>query len=88
MVPNLPHCFYPTQAEPVMTDMVNHPPHYNAGTVECIEAIQSALTPEGFREYCKGNALKYIWRERHKGGDEDLRKAQWYLSMLTDARYE
>jgi hypothetical protein len=40
----------------------------------------AALTEEEFRGYCKGNAMKYIWRERHKGGTESLEKAQWYLS--------
>jgi hypothetical protein len=65
-----------------MTDNVNNPPHYTQGKIECIEAIQSALTEEEFRGYCKGNAMKYIWRERHKGGDESLAKAQWYLGSL------
>jgi len=59
--------------------MVNHPPHYTQGGIECIEAIQAALTPEEFRGYCKGNALKYTWRERSKGQDESLKKAIWYL---------
>jgi hypothetical protein len=65
-----------------MTDNVNSPPHYTQGAFECIEAIQAALTDEEFRGYCKGNALKYIWREKHKGGDESLQKAQWYLGYL------
>lgn len=65
-----------------MTDLVNHPPHYTNGNIECIDAIEAALTPEEFRGYCKGNALKYTWRERHKGGDESLEKAQWYLRRL------
>lgn len=60
-------------------DMVNHPPHYKRGSVECIDAIQAALTDEEFRGYCKGNAMKYVYRERHKGGSEDLKKAVWYL---------
>lgn len=65
-----------------MTDMVNHPPHYTQGDgIECIEAIQAALTPEEFRGFCKGNAMKYIWREQHKDPDS-LRKAQFYLSRL------
>ena len=67
-----------------MTDNVNKPNHYRQGKVECIDAIQSALTPEEFRGYCKGNALKYVWRERHKGGDESMRKAQWYLDRLNN----
>ena len=65
-----------------MNDTVNHPAHYTQGTIECIEAIKAALTPEEFRGFCKGNALKYIWRERHKGNSESLLKAQWYMEKL------
>jgi hypothetical protein len=63
-------------------DMVNDPPHYNTGSIECIDAIQAALTPIEFRGYCKGNNLKYTWREHYKGEDEDLKKAAWYLDRL------
>ena len=64
------------------TDMVNRPPHYTQGKVECIEAIRAALTPEEFRGYCKGNAMKYVWREKHKGGSQSLQKACWYLDAI------
>lgn len=67
-----------------MTDMVNHPPHYTSGNIECIDAIQGTLTPEEFRGYCKGNALKYVWRERRKGHGEDIRKAEWYLTRMVN----
>ena len=64
-------------------DMVNHPPHYKKNGIECIEAIKAALTTEEFRGYCKGNTLKYTWRERYKGKSiEDLRKARFYLDRL------
>ena len=63
-------------------DMVNEPPHYNQAGIECIDAIQAALTPEEFRGYCKGNNLKYTWREQYKNKTEDLRKAAWYLDKL------
>jgi hypothetical protein len=63
-------------------DLVNAPPHYRQGDIECIDAIRSALTDEEFRGYVKGNAMKYLWREKHKGGDEDLKKAAWYLSRI------
>lgn len=66
-------------------DLVNQPPHYKQGEVECIDAIKSALTPEEFRGYCKGNALKYIWREKHKGGDVDINKAAWYVDKIATA---
>ena len=62
---------------------VNNPRHYTQGKIECIEAIQSALTEEEFRGYCKGNAMKYIWRERLKGGTESIEKAAWYLDYMT-----
>ena len=61
-------------------DPVNHPNHYTSGSIECIEAIEAALTAEEFRGYLKGNAIKYVWRESKKGGDEDLKKAIWYLN--------
>ena len=64
-------------------DNVNHPAHYKTEGLECIEAIEAALTPDEYRGYCKGNALKYTWRERYKGKSvEDLQKARWYLDRL------
>jgi hypothetical protein len=62
-----------------MTDQVDRPEHYRQGEIECIDAIEAALTPE---EYCKGNILKYVWRERHKGQGVSLAKARWYLQRL------
>ena len=66
----------------IQEDAVNHPSHYTDGGIECIEAIESALTNEEYRGYLKGNIQKYCWRERHKGGTESLKKAQWYLERL------
>jgi hypothetical protein len=63
-------------------DLVNAPPHYRQGDIECIDAIRSALTDDEFRGYLKGNSMKYLWREKHKGGNEDLKKAAWYLSRI------
>ena len=62
-----------------MADPVN-PEHYRQGGIECIDAIEAALTPEEFQGYCKGNAMKYIWRAGEKGSEiQDLKKAIWYL---------
>jgi hypothetical protein len=61
-------------------DPVNHPPHYTQGEIECIDAIRAALGREGFVAYCRGNAIKYLWRCEHKGGMEDWRKADWYIN--------
>lgn len=69
-------------------DVVNNPSHYTQGNIECIEAIKSALTPEEFRGYCKGNMIKYLWRERLKGGNESLAKGQWYINQLLSTQNE
>lgn len=63
-------------------DMVNHPPHYNSGKIEVIEIMEDQLSSEEYRGYIKGQVLKYITREHHKNGLEDLKKAQWYLNRL------
>jgi hypothetical protein len=64
--------------ECLTVDNVNHPPHYNQGGIECIDAIKAA-TGSGFVKYCTGNVIKYLWRYDNKGGLEDLKKAAWYL---------
>ena len=63
-------------------DVVNKPAHYNQGSVECIDALKSALGNEGFKSYCRGACLKYLWRTEHKNGVEDLKKCEWYLKRL------
>lgn len=80
--PGDPSEWTPEAVVPPGLDLVNHPPHYNASSIETIDAIEAALTPEEFRGYIKGNVLKYVWREKHKGGDQDLAKATWYLNRL------
>ena len=64
-------------------NMVDNPPHYNNGSVECIEAIEAMLTKDEYIGYLRGNALKYMWRFRYKKKPfEDLRKARWYEERL------
>jgi len=66
-------------------DMVDRPPHYNASSLECIDAIE-AIAGDGFEYYLQGNILKYLWRYRYKNGKEDLKKAQWYLNKLIEVK--
>ena len=64
-------------------DDVNKPAHYNQGNIECIEALESVLGPEGFKGYLQGNAIKYLWRHGYKGKPlQDLEKAMWYIQRL------
>jgi len=65
-------------------DLVNSPPHYTKGHIECIDAIRAALGPEGFAAFCRGNVIKYNWRCDHKAGLQDVEKAQWYANKLID----
>jgi len=65
-------------------DMVGAPRHYNTGNIECIEAIEEAMSSVAFKGYLKGNCMKYLWRYEYKGKQvEDLQKAAWYLQRLT-----
>lgn len=64
---------------------VERPAHYNAGSVEAIEAIEASMDPAMYEGYLKGQVLKYLWRYRYKGKPvQDLLKAQWYLNKLID----
>lgn len=66
-----------------MRDAVNHPAHYNAGGIECIEALKAAISGlTGIEAFCTANAIKYLWRWKHKNGIEDIDKAIWYLNRL------
>ena len=67
-----------------MSNLVNHPPHYKEGEIECIDYLEDSLGKEGFAFYVEGNIKKYVHRWRHKGGVQDLEKAQWYLERLID----
>ena len=67
-----------------MTDLVNNPPHYNKGEIECIDAIEAMLTHEEYVGYLRGNSLKYRWRFRYKNGIQDLEKAKWYENRLME----
>ena len=66
-------------------DPVDKPKHYNQGGVECLDAIEAALTPEEFKGYCKGNIIKYVWRENFKDQNiQDLKKSNFYLNRLIE----
>jgi len=66
----------------IVPDMVNHPPHYKQGEIECIDGIEASMSAAQFEGYLKGNVLKYIWRYGDKSKLQDLEKAEWYLRKL------
>ena len=59
----------------MVDDPVNHPAHYCRNGVELIDIIDSL-------PYCRGAAMKYIFRAgvKDKAKElEDLRKAAWMI---------
>jgi hypothetical protein len=55
-------------------DPIN-PDHYknHPSKVECIQITEHF-------NFCRGNAIKYLWRAGEKGDAiEDLKKARWYV---------
>lgn len=76
---------YEPAVEPKSNDMVNHPTHYTGGKIECINALESAVTDLiGIEAVCTANAIKYLWRWKHKNGKQDLQKAVWYINKLME----
>ena len=65
-------------------DMVNQPPHYTHGGIECIDAMISSQGTEAVKDFCLCNAFKYIWRTKNKNGIEDIDKAIWYLNKYKE----
>ena len=61
-------------------EAVNHPPHYNQGNIEVIDAIE-----DWGLDFNAGNVVKYVARHQHKAEPlEDLLKARWYLDRIIE----
>lgn len=69
-----------------MSNNVNHPEHYNKGSIECIDIIKEVVKgKEGEEAFCIGNAIKYLYRAGHKGDKlEDYEKAMWYIGRVIE----
>lgn len=66
---------------PIISDMVNHPPHYTKGNMETIDIMEAKATPEEFKGHLKLTALKYLTRAGHKESElQDAKKTQWYVN--------
>lgn len=63
---------------------INHPDRYKTDGVECIDVMLKIFGVDAVKSFCKLNAFKYIWREQHKNGVEDIKKAVWYLNKYIE----
>lgn len=60
-----------------MHEPVEHPQHYQIKPFWCSEVLDII---EAFElDFITGNIIKYVLRYAQKNGEEDLRKALWYL---------
>ena len=60
---------------------VNHPIHYNQGSIECIDAMESAKGWFKTAIFCELNDFKYNWRIGRKDRIlKELSKKLWYTN--------
>lgn len=76
--------------EKPVENAIEHPQHYNRGSIECIDALNAMV--EGWdnpvASVLAWQTVKYIWRHPFNGKPvEDLKKAQFYLERLVQ-QYE
>jgi len=59
--------------------------HYASKSIQPWEAMEAWLSPDAFRGFLRGNAIKYLARAGSKGSElEDYQKAQHYLTKLIE----
>lgn len=58
--------------------------HYASKSIQPWAAMKAWMTPEQFKGFLRGNAIKYLARCDDKGGVEDLKKARHYLDKLIE----
>ena len=71
-----------------LTDVVNHPSHYETGTFECIDVMVETQGKEAVMQFCLCNAFKYLYRHNRKNGIEDIKKAKWYINKYIEMAEE
>lgn len=68
-------------------DPANHPSHYTAGNIECIDAIDAAtIGLTGGQAYSIGAAINHLWSWSRNGSIEDLKMAKWHIDRLIEQR--
>lgn len=72
---------------PQSTEAVNHPKHYGReGAMECIDEMLLVFGVEATMNFCLLNAWKYRYRAGAKGGEEDMKKSDWYLAKFKELK--
>lgn len=58
--------------------------HYRTKTIQPWDAMEVWMSPEQFKGFLRGNAIKYLARCDDKGGMEDIKKARHYIAKMTE----
>ena len=62
-----------------------HPKHYELpGGLQVIDVEIATQGVEAVKDHCICTALEYLLRRKGKNGDEDVRKAAWWLAKYID----
>jgi hypothetical protein len=69
-------------------DKINPDYYKDKTSLECIDAMRIIFGDDAVVSFCICNAFTYIWRWKFKNGEEDLRKADWFLCALTKLHSE
>nr|DAJ77203.1 MAG TPA: nucelotide kinase [Caudoviricetes sp.] len=82
---NLRNLRNPINGQIEEADEVHKPNHYNWRGTECKDVIRQLLGSEGYKRYCEGNVIKYLYRYTRKGTPAtDIAKAAEYLRMIAE----
>lgn len=65
-------------------DNINHPAHYETGSIECIDVLIETQGAKAVQSFCICNAIKYLYRWQRKNGITDIKKAKWYIDKFLD----
>lgn len=79
----------PLMSADVNHDPVNHPSHYcRDGAFESIDEMVAVFGVEAVKSFCLCNVWKYRYRAADKGGEEDLKKSDWYMRKYIELNKE
>lgn len=75
----------------IAMDDVKNPKHYKLEglELECKDIIKSVLGKEGYKNWCHGTALKYLFRAGKKEDElKDFKKARVYIDWIIEEMEE
>lgn len=66
-------------------DVINSPSHYcQDGAMECIDEMIAIFGKTVTMHFCLLNVWKYRKRAVFKNGEEDMKKADWYMKKYIE----